>query len=95
MNSWNYKTQDKSIRHIGPIAQDFHAAFGYGEDERHIAEVDEGGIALAAIQGLNTKIEEKDAKMESLAAEVKTDRAEIARLRAEIDSIKTMLANGR
>ena len=37
---------------MGPTAQDFYAAFGLGEDERHISTVDADGVALAAIQGL-------------------------------------------
>ena len=42
------------------MAQDFHAAFGLnGADDKHISMVDEGGVALAAIQGLNQKVEEK------------------------------------
>jgi len=40
------------------MAQDFFAAFKVGEDDRHITEIDEGGVALAAIQGLNQKLEE-------------------------------------
>jgi hypothetical protein len=67
---WNYKSQAPSVRHIGPVAQDFAAAFGVGEDEKHITTVDESGVALAAIQGLNTKLEdrlqEKDAAIEAL-----------------------------
>ena len=62
LTTWNYKTQDKTIRHIGPMAQDFHTAFAVGEDDRHITEVDEGGVALAAIQGLNQKLEEARAE---------------------------------
>ena len=31
------------------MAQDFQAAFGLGGDDKHIAVVDEGGVALAAI----------------------------------------------
>ena len=31
ITTWNYKSQDASIRHIGPMAQDFHAAFAVGE----------------------------------------------------------------
>jgi hypothetical protein len=49
---WGYKAQDPSIRHLGPTAQDFRAAFGLGEDGRHIDTVDSEGVALAAIQGL-------------------------------------------
>ena len=52
VTTWNYTTQDPAIRHIGPMAQDFYAAFGLGEDERHISTVDADGVALAAIQGL-------------------------------------------
>ncbi len=65
ISSWNYKT-DEQTRHIGPMAQDFYAAFNVGTDEKHIATVDEGGVALAAIQGLNEKLKEKDAKIEAM-----------------------------
>src|SRR5260370_270876 len=59
ITTWKYKSQAASIRHIGPMAQDFHAAFDVGEDDKHITEIDEGGVALAAIQGLNQKMEEE------------------------------------
>jgi hypothetical protein len=49
---WSYKTQDPSIRHIGPMAQDVWSAFGLGESDRRIDTIDADGIALAAIQGL-------------------------------------------
>ena len=53
MSTWIYNKDATGVRHLGPMAQDFHAAFGLnGMDERHIAIVDEGGVALAAIQGL-------------------------------------------
>jgi trimeric autotransporter adhesin len=70
MNTWNYKTQDAAIRHIGPMAQDFKAAFAVGETDTGIATVDEGGVALAAIQGLNQKLEEKDAEIQDLKESV-------------------------
>jgi hypothetical protein len=59
ITTWNYRTQNTSIRHIGPMAQDFFAAFRVGEDDRHITSIDEGGVALAAIQGLNQKLEKE------------------------------------
>ena len=69
VSEWNFKTDEK-IRHIGPMAQDFYAAFNVGPDDKHIATVDEGGVALAAIQGLNQKLETeakaKDAKIGEL-----------------------------
>lgn len=45
--------------HLGPMAQDFRAAFGLGEDDRHIAPGDLAGVSLAAIQGLHTLVEEQ------------------------------------
>ncbi|PER10991.1 tail fiber domain-containing protein [Bacillus cereus] len=57
VQSWNYKADASSECHIGPTAQDFHAAFGLnGDDNKHISSVDIQGIALAAIQGLNEKL---------------------------------------
>ena len=70
ITSWNYKDEDPSIRHIGPMAQDFGAAFGVGEDERHINVMDANGVAFAAIQGLYQMIQEKDGKFDALQAEV-------------------------
>jgi len=35
------------VLHLGPVAQDFHAAFGLGADDKHIATVDADGVALA------------------------------------------------
>jgi hypothetical protein len=48
------------------MAQDFYAAFKVGEDEKHISTVDADGVALAAIQGLNQLVREKEAKIDSL-----------------------------
>src|SRR5438105_690874 len=52
VSTWNYQAQGDGVRHMGPTAQDFKAAFGLGEDEQTISVVDEQGVALAAIQGL-------------------------------------------
>jgi len=52
VTTWRFKTEDDSVRHIGPMAQDFMAAFGYGVDDTHITSTDMDGVALAAIQGL-------------------------------------------
>ena len=81
MTTWSYKSEP-GVRHVGPMAQDFHAAFRVGEDERHIADVDEGGVALAAIQGLNQKLDEKDAEIADLQAQLKELKAVVQQLGA-------------
>jgi hypothetical protein len=55
VQKWSYKTDNNSIRHIGPMAQDFYKAFGLGGDERAIGTVDADGVALAAIQALENR----------------------------------------
>jgi trimeric autotransporter adhesin len=62
ISSWSYIAQGESIRHIGPMAQDL-ARFGFGESDTHISTVDADGIALAAIQGLNAKLEAENAAL--------------------------------
>ena len=57
ISTWNYTSDDPSVRHIGPMAQDFAAVFGVGADDRHIHPLDGQGVALAAIQGLLHEIE--------------------------------------
>jgi hypothetical protein len=52
IQTWYYRSQDPSVQHIGPTAQDFSAAFGVGEDPHYISTVDADGVALAAIQQL-------------------------------------------
>ncbi|MBI4773257.1 MAG: tail fiber domain-containing protein [Deltaproteobacteria bacterium] len=65
ISTWNYKQDSTGYRHMGPMAQDFHAAFGLGDD-RTIHAVDAGGVAFAAIQELNRKLDAQTARIEEL-----------------------------
>ncbi len=78
VSEWSYKV-DPTIRHVGPVAQDFYSTFNIGTDDKHIAPIDEGGVALAAIQGLNQKLDQT--------------RAENAELKRENDTLAKQLAN--
>lgn len=62
VSSWSYRGQGTSIRHIGPMAQDFYNAFQVGDDAHYISTVDEEGVALAAIQQLYRLIQEQQAQ---------------------------------
>jgi hypothetical protein len=90
MTTWSYKAEH-GVRHIGPMAQDFYAAFNVGEDDRHIADVDEGGVALAAIQGLNQKLEDKMQKVEAENADLKRQNDALSQRLDEVErTIKEM-----
>ena len=66
IQQWRFKAETKGVKHIGPMAQDFRAAFGLGENPTAIATVDADGVALAAIQGLNEKLEQKETEITEL-----------------------------
>lgn len=69
MSTWSYIAQGDAVRHIGPMAQDFSAAFKVGENDTTISTIDADGVALAAIQGLYAKLEaENSALRERLSA---------------------------
>jgi hypothetical protein len=70
VSEWSYTEQGTGVRHLGPMAQDFRAAFGLGEDDKHISAVDEEGVALAAIKALQTEVAEKDQKLNNLEARI-------------------------
>ena len=80
ITTWNYKSQNPSIRHIGPTAQDFYAAFGVGEDDTHISTLDADGVALAAIQGLYQLVQEQEAQIAALQQQNANLEARLAAL---------------
>jgi hypothetical protein len=79
---WSYRGE--TVRHLGPMAQDFAAAFGLGADDRHIFTLDAAGVALAAVQGLHALAQAQHARLEALERELTTLRGETAVLRAEL-----------
>ena len=79
--TWSYRAQ-AGVRHIGPMAQDFAAAFDVGENDTTISTVDADGVALAAIQGLNAKLER----------EIASERAASQALRARLEAMEARLA---
>jgi hypothetical protein len=71
-------TESDGVPHIGPMAQDFYAAFHIGADDRHIATIDEDGVALVAVKALH--------------AENASLRGDVVELRGENASLRRSLA---
>jgi len=69
ITTWNYTTEDSSIRHMGPVAQDLYVAFALGDSDTSISTVDADGVSLAAIQGLYQLSQEQAARIQALEAE--------------------------
>lgn len=92
IQKWNYKWDEATIHHIGPMAQDFAAAFAVGEDDKHIHPVDAQGVAFAAIQALYRIAKEKDAQIESAQAQLQTQQEESAKLKARVEALERSLS---
>ncbi len=99
ISTWNYIHDEDNTPHMGPMAQDFYATFGLGVDDKTIAEIDKSGIAIAAIQGLNAKVDAKDQKINELtdvvASQASTieDQADmIAELTARMERLEALVA---
>jgi hypothetical protein len=86
--TWNGIGADPAVQHMGPMAQDFYAAFALGEDERQIATIDLDGVALAAIQELHQLSEERAARIEALEAQTAAHQAQIDELAARLAALE-------
>jgi hypothetical protein len=68
ISTWRYAGQDPATRHIGPTAQDFSAAFGFGISDKSITTVDADGVSLAATQALYELVQQQDKEIAALEA---------------------------
>ena len=58
VSTWRYEWEPESVRHLGPMAQDFAAAFGLGSDDRRIETADAIGVLIVAVQALEKRVAE-------------------------------------
>ncbi len=91
ISQWSYKTE-QGVHHVGPLAQDFHAAFQVGENDTTISTVDEEGVALAAIQGLNQKLEARSQKLETENAGLKEQNESLEKTMHDLEQMGNSLA---
>jgi hypothetical protein len=88
ISTWHYRSEAARVRHLGPMAEDFFRLFHLGQDDRHIATVDEEGVALAAIRALAARSGRQQRQIDSL-------RSELDRLEAQMRRLAGRGAGGR
>jgi hypothetical protein len=91
VSSWNYLSQNRSIRHMGPMAQDFYEAFGLGESELLINTVGIDGVTLSAVKALDARTTEQQVVIASQRELIATQQLEIAELRTRLDRLEAAL----
>jgi hypothetical protein len=81
IETWSYRAEGSGVRHLGPVAEDFYAAFGLGSNEAAaIGTVDADGVALATIQALYQIILEQQAQLATQQQRIEVLNARLAAL---------------
>lgn len=94
VSTWEYAHRDgggQGMRHMGPMAEEFHAAFDVGASDTGINSINADGVAFAAIQGLTQKLEEKDDRIETQTERIDDLEAENEQLRERLAAIETQV----
>ena len=86
ITQWEY-IDTPGVPHIGPMAQDFYAAFGLGDTDTGISSVDTAGVALAAIHALADRVDAVEAENQALAFALESERAANAELRQTVANL--------
>jgi Chaperone of endosialidase/YadA head domain repeat (2 copies) len=81
VSSWNYISEGKNVRHVGPMAEDFFNAFQLGTGNTSIGMQDLTGVSLAAIKELDQRTNE-----------LRQKTAEVEQLREQVNDLQRRLA---
>ena len=90
LSTWRH--QSGVARHIGPMAQDFHALFGLGPDERHVRPGDVAGVALAGVQALRELLAEREAQIAAQQERIEALTAGLVALERQLAGLQAQLA---
>ncbi len=88
ISTWSYRSEDPSIVHIGPMAQDFRV-FGTAADSGYINMMDENGVALAAIQELTREDQAKDARLAEQEQKISSLEGQVSSLDARLAALES------
>jgi hypothetical protein len=86
VTAWHYK-HDRKRLYIGPMAQDFHAAFGLGSGDKTISTLDSDGVMYAAIQGLVEELKDRDQQMADRDAKIGELKAKMEAMEERLNSL--------
>lgn len=94
---WRYKHMPETDRHMGPMAEDFYAAFGLGPDDKHISPKDIAAVSMVAAKALNDRVRSLDDQVqqrEARIAELEAYNGELMRRLEDLESTVHRLAAG-
>lgn len=95
VTTWNYKAEGPAVRHMGPMAQDFHAAFQLGDSDTRIATIDPDGVALAGVQALDERTTQQQQRIEALQKDLQAKDQALAALAQRLQQLEQQLSRLR
>ena len=91
VSTWNYISEGRNVRHMGPMAEDFFKAFQLGTGNTSIGVQDLTGVSLAAIKELNQRTDELQQK----TAEVEQLREQVNQLERRLATLEQLLQQSK
>jgi hypothetical protein len=88
VSTWSYISEGGDVRHMGPMAQDFAAAFGLGDSDTSIAMIDLHGVSLAGIQALYAQNQSLQEQVDAQQATIDAQNALLADLLQRIEALE-------
>jgi hypothetical protein len=91
LTTWNYIAEGRETRHVGPMAQDWHRAFGFNSDSLRINTGDFDGVNLAGNQALEKRTSDQRAKLDEQRARIESLEQRVQ----ELQSLVSVLLNAQ
>ncbi|MDJ0836755.1 MAG: tail fiber domain-containing protein [Acidobacteriota bacterium] len=95
ITTWRYKKDRDEARHMGVMSQDFYEAFGLGANDKYMTSIDPDGVAMAAIQGLNRKVEEKDGEKDARITRLEQEKQALEDRVAALEKLVNQLVKDK
>jgi hypothetical protein len=90
VNTWSYTAEGAQVKHMGPFAEDFRAAFGLGTDDTSIGLLDIDGVNFAGVKALDERTRELQSQVDAQARQIEQLRADKAALEARLERLEAL-----
>ena len=91
VSTWNYISEGRQVRHMGPMAEDFFNAFRLGTEDTSIGLQDLTGVSLAAIKELDKRTTQESSEVKKLRGEIDQLRNANSEMERRIATLEQLL----
>ncbi|MGB9181022.1 MAG: tail fiber domain-containing protein, partial [Pyrinomonadaceae bacterium] len=98
VTTWNYISEGQQVRHLGPMAEDFYAAFGLGTGNTSIGVQDLAGVSLAAVKALEQRtasLQRENATLQQQVSELKAQSVKLSALELRLATLEKSMTSSQ